>query len=135
MGKRTWTSEEEQFLKDNLNSMTYCELSKTLKRKPGAIYQKAVRMDLEKDSAKKLKVDSFERELEFGSRRKMHEFKFNLKKGQKVSLAIKENNRVLRKIKGQVVGKNKNFITLQALNYKESFLVSDFYSGVSQILD
>ncbi|EGO87962.1 hypothetical protein G8S49_01355 [Clostridium botulinum C] len=114
--------------------MIYCELSKTLKRNPGAIYQKAVRMDLEKDSAKKLKVDSLERELEFESRRKMHEFKLNLKKGKKISLAIKENNRVLRKIKGQVVGKNKNFITLQALNYKESFLVSDFYSGVSQIL-
>lgn len=45
-GKKTWTKEEEQYLKDNFKTMNFGEIARALDKTPGSVRAKASSLDL-----------------------------------------------------------------------------------------
>ncbi|MCD3202862.1 hypothetical protein [Clostridium botulinum] len=132
MWKRTWTKEEEKFLENNINSMTYEKLGRKLNRSLNAVAAKAKAMGLDKKESRDIRMLKKEFELESSGRRKMQEFKFSIAVGEKVLITTRECKQI-NKLQGKIIIKNKNFITVQSENYKESFLIRDFYCGIAHI--
>ncbi|WP_039243409.1 hypothetical protein [Clostridium novyi] len=132
MGKKTWTEEEEQFLEEHINDMTYENLGRKLNRSINAVAAKAKTIGLNKKESRDIKMLRAEAKLESNGRRKMKEFNFQINIGEKVLIVAKERKQT-NKLQGKVISKNKNFITVQSKHYKESFLIRDFYCGMVQI--
>ncbi len=147
---KTWTKEQEEFLKANWLNMNNFELGIHLNRNYKTISWKAKRMGLR---SKKIiasgnnkphkKIEDYEvspetvkersgrdKTLEFLS--KKNEFKVN------DSLLIKAFAKTAKGepkvIQGEIVQKTENFITIQSKKYKESFSYIDFCIGRAVIL-
>ena len=90
MGKKTWTEEEEQFLEEHINDMTYENLGRKLNRSINAVAAKAKTIGLNKKESRDIKMLRAEAKLENDGRRKMKEFNFQINIGEKVLIVAKE---------------------------------------------
>jgi hypothetical protein len=147
---KTWTKEQEEFLKTNWLDMTNSELGKKLNRDHGTVSAKAKKMGLEDKrivafSEHKPYKSIEEYELspetvkEKGGRGKTLEFlnkknEFNLNDNLLIKAFAKTAKGEPRIIQGEVIQKTESFITLQSEKYKESFSYIDFHTGKVVIL-
>jgi hypothetical protein len=77
--------------------------------------------------------------LELEGRLKMQNFyDLDVKVGDKVKVVASDYDSkklsTKKLIKGEVIYKNDSFITIQGENYKESFLIADFYTGAAKLI-
>nr|KEI11476.1 hypothetical protein Z959_p0040 [Clostridium novyi B str. ATCC 27606] len=112
--------------------MTYEKLARKLNRSVNAVAAKAKTIGLNKKESRDIKMLRAEAKLESNGRRKMKEFNFKINIGEKVLITTREYKQI-NKLRGKVISKNKNFITVQSKHYKESFLIRDFYCGMAHI--
>lgn len=147
MAGTRWTVKEESILIDNYNKMTIPELALKLNKSETSIYNKAANMQLKKRRYKKgaIKVkhslqydDPNEPNLEIEGRMSMQDYKVDVQLGKEVRISASSctDKRLSRKrtIQGKVIYKNGKYIVVDVGNYKESFLISDFYTGQAVLL-
>ena len=139
-----WTSADLAFLRANYRNMTYAEIGEKLGKTRKAVTRKANILGLTKKvrtTSPKIVFyeDGKETKLEHEGRLKMQNFyDLDVKVGDKVKVvALDYDSKKLstkRLIKGEVIYKNDSFITIQGENYKESFLIADFYTGAAKLI-
>jgi len=139
-----WTSADLAFLRANYRNMTYGEIGKKLGKTRKAVTRKANILGLTKKvrttSSKKIVFyeEGKETKLEIEGRFKMKNYDLDVKVGDKIKIIASDYDSkklgAKKLIKGVVIYKNDSFITIQDENYKESFLISDFYTGAAKLI-
>ena len=138
-----WTSADLAFLRANYRNMTYGEIGKKLGKTRKAVTRKANILGLTKKvrtTSSKIVFyeDGKETQLEIEGRFKMRNYDLDVKVGDKVKVVASDYDSkklgAKRVIKGKVIYKNDSFITIQDENYKESFLIADFYTGAAKLI-
>lgn len=135
MWKKTWSPEQEKFLINNISNMTYSQLAEKFNKTINSVYVKAKGLGLSK---REEYSDGQEAKLELHGRLMMKEYKLDVKVGDKVKVVASDYDSkklsTKKLIKGEVIYKNDSFITIQGENYKESFLIADFYAGAAKLI-
>lgn len=138
-----WTSADLAFLRANYRNMTYAEIGKKLGKTRKAVTIKANILGLTKKvrtTSPKIVFyeDGKETQLELEGRFKMKNYDLDVKVGDKVKVVASDYDSkklgAKKLIKGEVIYKNDSFITIQGENYKESFLIADFYTGAAKLI-
>ena len=139
-----WTSADLAFLRANYRNMTYAEIGEKLGKTRKAVTIKANILGLTKKvrstSSKKIVFyeEGKETQLELEGRFKMKNYDLDVKVGDKVKVVASDYDSkklgAKKLIKGEVIYKNDSFITIQGENYKESFLIADFYTGAAKLI-
>lgn len=138
-----WTSADLAFLRANYRNMTYAEIGEKLGKTRKAVTIKANILGLTKKvrtTSPKIVFyeDGKETQLELEGRFKMKNYDLDVKVGDKVKVVASDYDSkklgAKKLIKGEVIYKNDSFITIQGENYKESFLIADFYAGAAKLI-
>lgn len=138
-----WTSADLAFLRANYRNMTYGEIGKKLGKTRKAVTLKANILGLTKKVRTTSDKTVFYEEgkdtkLELEGRFKMRNYDLDVKVGDKVKVVASDYDSkklsTKKLIKGEVIYKNDSFITIQGENYKESFLIADFYTGAAKLI-
>lgn len=138
-----WTSADLAFLRANYRNMTYAEIGEKLGKTRKAVTIKANILGLTKKvrtTSPKIVFyeDGKETQLELEGRFKMKNYDLDVKVGDKVKVVASDYDSkklgAKKLIKGEVIYKNDSFITIQGENYKESFLIADFYTGAAKLI-
>jgi len=139
-----WTSSDLAFLRANYRNMTYAEIGEKLGKTRKAVTRKANILGLTKKvrstSSKKIVFyeEGKETQLELEGRFKMKNYDLDVKVGDKIKIIASDYDSkklgAKKLIKGVVIYKNDSFITIQGENYKESFLIADFYTGAAKLI-
>jgi len=138
-----WTSADLAFLRANYRNMTYAEIGEKLGKTRKAVTTKANILGLTKKvRSTSPKIVFYEEgkgtQLELEGRFKMKNYDLDVKVGDKVKVVASDYDSkklsTKKLIKGDVIYKNDSFITIQGENYKESFLISDFYTGAAKLI-
>lgn len=135
---RSWSIEEKAYLKANYTKLKNSEIAEHLGRTIKAIRVKARKLGLRKYDVVENYNDVVNTKQEMETRIKMKNYKVNVEIGDKVKIIAsdydskKYSNK--RKVNGKVVFKNKNYLVVNTGKYKESFLFSDFYTGIAKII-
>lgn len=140
---KTWTLQELNYLSNNYEFGKSKEIAKKLGRSTVAIREKARRLGLTKNEravvVNGVYQESVHDRLEREGKANMKKYGITVKAGDKVEIIGEnyESKRLGTKkvVKGKVVYKSKNYITVQRKRYKESFLISDFYTGVIKLVN
>ena len=139
-----WTSSDLAFLRANYRNMTYAEIGEKIGKTRKAVTRKANILGLTKKvrstSSKKIVFyeEGKETQLELEGRFKMKNYDLDVKVGDKIKIIASDYDSkklgAKKLIKGVVIYKNDSFITIQGENYKESFLIADFYTGAAKLI-
>ena len=138
-----WTSADLAFLRANYRNMTYAEIGEKLGKTRKAVTLKANILGLTKkvrSTSPKIVFyeEGKETQLELEGRFKMKNYDLDVKVGDKVKVVASDYDSkklgAKKLIKGEVIYKNDSFITIQGENYKESFLIADFYTGAAKLI-
>lgn len=137
-----WTSSDIDFLKVNYKNLTYSEIGEIIGKTTMAVTKKASALGLKKAEPIIDKTVFYEEakdtKLELEGRFKMKNYDLDVKVGDKVKIAASDYDSkklsTKKLIKGDVIYKNDSFITIQGENYKESFLIADFYTGDAKLI-
>lgn len=119
MAWKLWTEEEDNFIKENKNKLTYKEMSKYISRTPIAIEQRAQCF-----INREYKLDKVANKMDQAEKR----FRFN--KGQKIETKRVEWTTGYDTLitKGKVCADNKYFIVIDNGNYKTCINKVDLYT-------
>ncbi len=141
--KKMWDTEEEKFINDNwpitdIHKFTEEFNKKFATRTLVSIRCKIDRMHLQKEKNHRSN-NIKETELEKQGKRHTQQIRkisdmFDLNKEIKIKLISGVQNTSTRFIKGKIIVKTDNLITLELENYKESFPYIDFYTGLAVIV-
>jgi len=138
-----WTSSDLAFLRANYRNMTYAEIGEKLGKTRKAVTRKANILGLTKKvRSTSPKIVFYEEgkdtKLELEGRFKMRNYDLDVKVGDKVKVVASDYDSkklsTKRVIKGKVIYKDDNYIIVQGTNYRESFLIADFYTGAAKLI-
>lgn len=137
---RPWTIQDTNFLINNWKILTNVEIGRRLNRTDKACSMKGLGLQLgcKKGSEYKRNLAGedyhmYLKMIEVANKLKEFKKNFNLKGNHKF---IINNNDIgtgkkckQRLIRGNVISSNKNIVTLQLENYRESFTMASFFTG------
>lgn len=143
---KSWTKQEENFLKVNWTNMNLIELVEALnkkfrtKRSKSSVNCKINRLKLpsKRDHDRN---NSYNRESQIEIQGRIKTIEINrikelLKGKDNLKLRVKNDNKreLIRLVNGVVIQKNDSFIVIKFGNYNESFRYTDFLTGRAVIM-